>query len=270
MTRHVLNLDISRSGNNALRRMNPDEYANLAALEQKHWYYAGKRATVAHWLRSTSVITPDKLLLDCGAGTGLFAKEMEQSCRVLVLDDHEQALRILHTRFRADQVISLAGDNIPLSDRSVDFVTALDVLEHVPDDDAVVRSFQRILKQGGLAVVTVPASMALWSDWDVALHHHRRYDRRQLERLFSPTDWEVIHVNYTNTAPYPIVWLIRKWRQAFSPKPEHAKRSDRSRFEDRTPPAPLNSILKWLFVTMGKSRLRMPIGVSLILVARRL
>jgi SAM-dependent methyltransferase len=262
-------LEISDGGNNVLTRMNPDEYANLAALEQKHWYYAGKRATVAHWLRVTSPLTSDQLLLDCGAGTGLFAKEMEQSCRVLVLDDHEESLRILRTRFRADQVISLAGDNVPLADGSVDFVTALDVLEHVPDDAAVVRTFHRILKAGGVAIVTVPASMALWSDWDVALHHHRRYDRRQLTRLFATADWELVHVNYTNTAPYPLVWLVRKWRQAFPPKTRSGERGDRARVEDRTPPAPVNSILRWLFVTMGKSRLPMPFGVSLILVARR-
>src|SRR3954469_23371771 len=145
----------------------------------------------------------DDVLLDCGAGTGLFAEEMAALCRVLVLDDHEEALRILRTRFRPEQILSLAGDQVPLPDGALNYVTALDVLEHVPDDAAVVRGFHRLLQPGGLAVVTVPASMALWSDWDEALHHHRRYDRRQLEALFPSEGWEIIYVNYTNVVVYP-------------------------------------------------------------------
>jgi len=249
--------------------MNPDEYANLAAIEQSHWYYAGKRAIVRHWLKTATSIKPEQVLLDCGAGTGLFAGEMEASCRVLVLDNHEEALRILRTRFRPEQIIGLAGDNVPLPDNSVDFVTALDVLEHVPDDGAVVRGFQRILKPAGVAIVTVPASMALWSDWDEALHHYRRYDRAQLTALFPASEWELLHVNYTNMVAYPVVWLVRKWRRIFPRSGVDEEPETRVRTEDSIPLEPFNSILKWILVAPGKTRLRLPFGVSLILVARR-
>lgn len=249
--------------------MNPDEYTKLAAIEQKHWYYAGKRVTVRHWLKTVGAISSEQVLLDCGAGTGSFAKEMEADCRVLVLDNHEEALQILHTRFRSDQIICLAGDNVPLPDSSIDYVTALDVLEHVPDDRAVVRSFQRLLRPGGLAVVTVPASMALWSDWDEALHHYRRYDRAQLTALFPEPQWELVHVNYTNTIVYPVVWFVRKWRRMVGRSRVSGEPKVRVRTEDNVPVEPFNSILKWLFVVFGKTRLPLPFGVSLILVARR-
>ncbi|MDP1580003.1 MAG: class I SAM-dependent methyltransferase [Candidatus Didemnitutus sp.] len=243
--------------------MDSSEYANLARVEGAHWYYAGKREIVRRWLLRERPPLAADTLLDCGAGTGRFAKEMEAHCQVLVLDDHEEALRLLRTQFRADQVLSLAGDRVPLPDASLHYVTALDVLEHVPDDGAVVRGFHRLLQPGGLAVVTVPAGMALWSDWDVSLHHYRRYSRPQLRALFSASEWDIVYANYTNVAVYPAVWLLRRWRR-WLPAKQGAARA-----EDRVPSPWLNRVLRWSFVAPAFWPLPFPFGVSLLLVARR-
>lgn len=240
--------------------MNAEEYANMERLEDLHWYYAGKREIAREWLRRAGPPRAADLLLDCGAGTGRFAKEMESACRVMVLDDHEESLRMLRARFDPAQVISLAGDRVPLPDGSLDYVTALDVLEHTPDDRAVVAGFERLLKPGGVALVTVPAGMELWSEWDVSLHHFRRYSKSDLRALFPAAQWELLYVNYTNVAVYPAVWVVRKWRRLFSA----GRRS-----EDRVPPGWLNGLLRELFVRMAFGRLPYPFGVSLLLVARR-
>lgn len=242
--------------------MDAAEYANLAAIEREHWYYSGKRRLVQAWIDRVRPPTPADRLLDCGAGTGLFAAEMAARCRVLVLDDHEEALRLLRQRFRPEQILSLAGDRVPLPDASLEYVTALDVLEHVPDDAAVVRGFARLLRPGGLAVVTVPAGMALWSDWDVALHHFRRYRRSQLRALFPAAEWDVVHVNYTNVLAWPAVWLVRRGRAWF-------QRGATARTEDRLPPRALNALLRAIFAGMAMWRVPFPFGVSLVLVARR-
>ena len=246
--------------------MNADEYANLEQVEQEHWYYSGKRRFVRDWICRVRPPAPTDVLLDCGAGTGRFALEMAPLCRVLVLDDHEEALRLLRTRFRADQILSLSGDQVPLPDGSLDYVTALDVLEHVPDDAAVVRGFHRLLKPGGIATVTVPAGMALWSDWDVALHHFRRYHRAQLRALFPGEAWEIFHVNYTNVVVYPAVWLVRKWRVL---RTRLGWAATAARTEDRLPPRWLNGLLRATFVSMARWPVPFPFGVSLVLVARR-
>lgn len=243
--------------------MNAEEYANMQRMEETHWYYAGKRDLVREWLRRAGPPRAEQVLLDCGAGTGRFAQEMEARCRVLVLDDHEEALRLLREKFRPEQILSLAGDQVPLPDGSVDYVTALDVLEHTPDDRAVVTGFRRLLKRGGCAVITVPASMALWSDWDEVLHHFRRYSRPQLKALFPAEDWEVLHVNYTNVPVYPVVWLLRKWRRWFPAK------EGGTRAEDQMPSPLMNRLLHRQFVALASWRLPLPFGVSLLLVARR-
>jgi 2-polyprenyl-3-methyl-5-hydroxy-6-metoxy-1,4-benzoquinol methylase len=245
------------------RFMDSGEYGKLAAVEREHWYYEGKRVAVRHWIDRVRPAKASDRLLDCGAGSGLFAEEMSASCQVLVLDTFEESLRMLRERFAPEQVLTLENDEVPLPAASVHYVTALDVLEHVPDDAAVVRGFARLLVPGGVAVVTVPASMALWSDWDVALHHYRRYDRDRLAALFGAADWEIVHVNYTNVPVFPVVWLVRKLRGLRRARDRH------HRPEDVVPWAWLNRLLRFQFVRLAMSRWRMPFGVSLLLVARR-
>lgn len=242
--------------------LNAEEYANLAQVEATHWYYAGKRQFVREWLLRERPPQPSDRLLDVGAGTGRFAADMQAHCQVQVLDDHEAALRLLHARFQPEQVLRLSDGRVPLPDAALDYITALDVLEHTADDTAVVAEFLRILKPGGLALITVPASMALWSDWDVALHHFRRYSRPELTALFRTDQWELRHVNYTNVAVYPAVWLVRAWRRRFP-----ATRQTRA--EDQVPAPWLNTLLKWLLVTTARSRIPFPFGVSLLLLARK-
>jgi len=240
--------------------MESTEYDNLERVERLHWYYAGKRELVHHWLVKAHGPIKGARYLDCGAGTGLFAQELQAECEVHVLDNHEESLTLLRRRFPAERVHKLEGSRLPFDEASLDLLTALDVIEHIEHDAAAVTEFARVLKPGGVAVITVPASMALWSDWDVSLHHYRRYDRGGLLALFPFSDWEPVHVNYVNSLVYPAVWLVRMWRHLVP---------SRNRMEDRCPPAFLNRFLQWLFVFTGRCRLRAPFGVGLLLVVRR-
>src|SRR5277367_2033737 len=104
--------------------MNPEEYNNLARVEQQHWFYAGKREIVSFWINRCRPLKPTDRLADCGAGTGIFAGEMRAACQVVAVDDFEESLKLLEARLGKDAVLKGSCTALPLADNSVDVLTA--------------------------------------------------------------------------------------------------------------------------------------------------
>jgi SAM-dependent methyltransferase len=248
--------------------MNPDEYAKLDRIDRTHWFYRGKRAIVEHWIDRSAALGPGDLLVDVGCGTGVFLAEMaaRRRVRVLGIDDHAESIALTRPRVEALGGAVLEGgfDGLPVGDASAAVVTALDVIEHVDDDRAALGELARICRPGGLVVLTVPALDWLWSDWDEALHHRRRYDRAGLLRLLLRPELELVHCGYFNTVALPAIAAVRTLRKLRPPAPGAL------RAEDRVPAGWLNALLFRLLVVPARSRMlgRVP-GVSLLAVLRR-
>jgi SAM-dependent methyltransferase len=245
--------------------MNPDEYLKLEQVEKEHWFYAGKRRIVFDWLERLGALGKERLLLDCGAGTGRFVAEARERCRAIAVDDHDESLEIASRLLGPENVRRGSCVELPFEDEAADIITALDVIEHIEDDARAVREMARVLKKGGYLVITVPAFQALWSDWDVALHHFRRYRRDPLVRLLQDASLEIIHAGYINVLAFPAVFAMRKWRTLF-PRPE----AGGPRAEERIPPPWLNRLLFATFVGLATQKaVRFPFGVGLLAIARR-
>ncbi|HEY8482488.1 MAG TPA: class I SAM-dependent methyltransferase, partial [Spirillospora sp.] len=86
---------------------------------------------------------------------------------------------------RAQGVEAYQGDAryLPLPPCEYDLALALDVLEHIEDDARAAAEITRVLKPGGVALLSVPCDMALWSARDVMLGRVRRYTRPMLAEL---------------------------------------------------------------------------------------
>jgi len=61
-----------------------------------------------------------------------------------------------------------------------DVIGAFDVLEHIDEDEVVLKEIQRALKPGGGLMLTVPQHPWLWSKADEFACHRRRYRRHEL------------------------------------------------------------------------------------------
>ncbi len=81
----------------------------------------------------------------------------------------------------------LCGDliRLPYREESFDFVSALDVLEHIKDDNLAISEISRILKKNGMAVITVPHRMKYYTNQDRIIGHYRRYEINQIITNFN-------------------------------------------------------------------------------------
>ncbi|HEX7447759.1 MAG TPA: class I SAM-dependent methyltransferase [Pirellulales bacterium] len=103
---------------------------------------------------------PEKAeLLDIGCGAGYHVRHLARKAkRVVAIDTDRVALNVARRRVRSSRVTFLHydGAQLPFADGSFDAVTMLDVLEHVPHREELVREIARVLRPGGVWTVSVP------------------------------------------------------------------------------------------------------------------
>ena len=81
---------------------------------------------------------------------------------------------------------------LPYRDNSFDFLTALDVLEHIKDDEFVISEISRVVKKKGIVVITVPHRMKYYTNQDRLIGHYRRYEFPTVASLFEKYNLKVI------------------------------------------------------------------------------
>lgn len=90
-----------------------------------------------------------------------------------------------------------------------DVIVMHDVLEHIEDDGSAVRALSRLLKPGGLLLMSVPAMQSLFGRHDEQLGHFRRYSRKSLRTVLEVST-EVSSVRYYGFLSIPIAWIFSK------------------------------------------------------------
>jgi SAM-dependent methyltransferase len=232
-------------------------YRAMYELEDRHWWFRGRRAIIWALLERAGVHGPLRLL-DAGCGTGRHLVEYGVLGEAHGIDPSPAAVEACHRR-GLDQVVAAPIERLPYGDASFDLVLATDVLEHLPDDAVALRELRRVAAPGATIICTVPALMWLWSDEDVRLHHHRRYRRPELVARARETGWEPSLATYYNTLLLPAIAVARKL--AGTPARSEMERSSGPLTAGLVAPLRLEAAL------LGRG-LRLPIGVSVGLVAR--
>ncbi|MBI4860114.1 MAG: methyltransferase domain-containing protein [Candidatus Riflebacteria bacterium] len=243
--------------------MNTEEYEVMYRQEQTYWWFVSRTELLSFYLDELLRLPGEPVLLDLGCGTGANLEILRRRGHPVGLDSSRSALGFCRQRHLTG-LLHGDGARLGLREGAFDLITAMDSLEHIPDDVGTLRECLRVLKPGGQMLISVPAYGFLWSEHDEALHHVRRYSGAELRNKLTLAGFEVGKVTYVLFSLFFPILLFRILQNIFKKDP-YPKTS-----LVMLPPLVnqllvlINRIEKWLLRWIN-----FPFGVTIVAVARK-
>lgn len=197
--------------------------------------------------------------LEIGAGTGNLSKYFLETKKLYVSDIDKGLVQHLKKKFADKKNVSVTVLDIvkkPKKELQSLFSTvfAVNVLEHIEDDLLALRHIHLLLKKKGKLILLVPAKRRAYTKLDKELGHFRRYEKKELVTKVESSGYKIEMIYYFNFVGL-ISWYIRDKvkRNSINLKPYQIRI-----FDNIVP-----------FLKIIESRFKIPVGISLIVVARK-
>lgn len=182
----------------------------LSEVDRKHFWFRARGAMVT-WAMGEHFAAPAAVMeIGCGTG-GMLARIREAfpAARLTGSDIHTAALPYAAARVPGAALVQMDATAIPYASE-FDVVAACDVIEHIERDDLALAAMHRALRPGGGILITVPQDPRLWSVWDEASSHKRRYRRDELVTRVREAGFTVERVLSMSSLLYPLMRLTRR------------------------------------------------------------
>jgi ubiquinone/menaquinone biosynthesis C-methylase UbiE len=171
-----------------------------------------EKKVVLDLLCPTIMRTKCSVVCDFGCSSGYMLQLLKDTYPDTVLlgsDIIEDGLQKIHKNNPDILLFKLDITNIPFPDKLLDSVVCLSVLEHIKDDENVLKEFYRVLKHGGTACLVVPYGKNLYDYYDKAAMHFRRYAKNELPNKAKNAGFEIVHHTFLNPLLF-IPFAIKK------------------------------------------------------------
>ncbi len=161
------------------------------------------------WMYNTILPYCNGNILEIGSGIGNISEQfLKNNFEISLTDLRENYCQILRDKFsnysNLQEVLQLDIIDPDFDSKhghlfeSFDSIYALNIVEHVKDDNLAIANCKKLLKPGGNLIILVPAYQKLYNGFDKELEHYRRYTQSSLDKLFIDNSLKIIHHQYYN------------------------------------------------------------------------
>lgn len=147
------------------------------------------------------------VILDVGCSSGFLLRELRDqmpTAQLVGADYLSGAVKKASVRNPGVPFVQFDLRKCPLPGNSLDGITALNVLEHIDDDQKALGHIHRILRPGGIVHIEVPAGPSSFDMYDEVLLHHRRYRLPELEKRVRDLGFRVEKATHLGFLLYPL------------------------------------------------------------------
>lgn len=190
--------------------MDKSLYRTFFNIQQRHWWFVTKKSIILDIIDRSHQPSHNSSALDIGCGAGLMLGALAVRGHTCGMDMSDDAIGFSKEIFDGTIKKGSLPDDVPYATDSFTLITALDVIEHVDDDVGALKALRSRLVDNGIAVITVPAYMFLWSAHDEVNQHKRRYTAKELTSKLKAAGFSIEKLSYFNTLLFPVVYVVRK------------------------------------------------------------
>ena len=239
-------------------------YKTYFEVEKNHWWFRVRRNIIFSLLKKYG-ISKEARIFDFGCGSGYTTGFLQKlGFDVSGADISEEAIEFGKSRGIKNLITASKEGELEFPEGSFDCVLTLDVLEHIKDDVGAIKSIEKSLKPGGIAIITVPAYMWLWGVQDEVSNHYRRYNMKNLLKVINESsNFKIIKKSYFNTFLFPAIAFMRLISKIFGLKERESDFDINNKF--------LNNLFYLIFNLESKflKFINFPFGVSILLVLKK-
>lgn len=188
-------------------------FPQLAGLETNHFWFQSRNRLI---LWALGRYFPQAgTFLEIGCGTGFVLYGLHKKFPFLVLSGSEiyaSGLDYAAGRLEHAALFQMDARQIPF-ENEFHVIGAFDMLEHVREDEQVLKQMYQALRPGGGLILTVPQHPWLWSRQDEIACHIRRYRARKLKERVRSAGFELIRVTSFVSLLLPLM-IISRFRKS--------------------------------------------------------
>lgn len=173
----------------------------------KNLEIASEARNFNHWMYGEIYHSLKGSILEIGSGLGTFSEKIISdfpNSFVTLTDISPTYLNMLREKFHQKNVsinkldLNLREDYEKNGYEKFDSIVALNVLEHVENDEFALEQLYKMLRKDGNLVILVPCHKFLFNMIDSSIGHYRRYTKKELEYKVRKARFEIIRMFYFN------------------------------------------------------------------------